>query len=207
MNRHSFRLSVFLFVLSSVPARAQDAVDNGVPMPITVQTTMDNNFSVDVTDIDFGTIAVTSAPGEAGELIMDTDGTFDEATGNTDPVARIAARSGAGQPGILDISSSLPDTLLTVRYENVGNLVCVAGCLGANPEIVVSRIGDDMANQAGEWSIDDGNPDADATPGQAMTNGSGELTVNIGASLRTEDTNDRYQSGDYEGSFDVVLEY
>ncbi len=167
---------------------------------------MDNNFAVDVTDIDFGSIVLTSATGETGELVMSTDGTFDE-SGNTYPTARVLARNTTGQPGVLAIAGGLPDTMLFIKYSNVDDLTCVAGCMGANPEIVVSRIGDNMPDQAGAWSVDDADPDATAVSGQGMTDGAGALTVNIGASLRTEDTSDPYQPGDYEGSFDVLLSY
>ena len=196
---------VVYFLLSS-PAFAQTAINNGVPVQIPVTAAMDNNFAVDVTDIDFGDVALTSAAGETGELVMDTVGAFDE-SGNIDPVARVSARAASGQPGVLDIAGGLPDTVLFVSYSNVQNLTCVAGCVGANPDIIISRIGDDMPDQAGAWSVDDADPDGDALPGRGVTSGTGTITVNIGASLRTADTSDPYQPGDYEGSFDVILAY
>ncbi len=188
------------------PALAQTAINNGVPVTIPVSAGMDNNFSVDVTDIDFGTIVLTSAAGETGELAMDTGGIFDE-SGNTDPVARVLSRNPAGQPGILDIGGGLPDTTVYISYSNVQNLTCVSGCTGGNPDIIVARIGDNMPDQVGAWSVDDADPDGDAISGQGMTNGSGAITVNVGATLRTADTNAPYQPGDYEGSFDVILAY
>lgn len=197
---------IFIPLLLARPAVAQVAIDNGVPMPITVTAEMDNNFSVEQTDINFGVLALTTRAGQTGEITLDTDGSFDE-SGNLDPVARIASRNPAGQQGILEIGGGLPDTVLTIRYENVQNLTCVAGCAGLNPDIVVARIFDDMPTQAGAWSVDDADPDGDATPGQGVTDGSGEITINIGAALRTADTSTPYQAGDYEGSFDVILEY
>lgn len=198
---------VLLFLRFSVPpAFAQVAIAPGVPTPVAVDAVMNNSFSITVTDLDFGAVALTSRTGETGELVMDTDGTFD-VSGNTDPIARIAPRDPAGQQGTVAVAAGLPDTLLSVRYVNVQNLVCVAGCAGANPEIVVARIGDDMPDQAGAWSVDDADPDGDAVPGQGMTDAGGAITFNIGATLRTADTNDPYQSGTYEGSFDVILEY
>jgi|GEM_PF-4223699 len=198
-------VAVFSF-LSCEPAAAQVPISNGVPTTVAASTTMDNNFSVDVTDIDFGTVVLTSAAGEAGELAMDTAGVFDE-SGNTDPVARVLARLATGQQGILDVSGGLPDQALFISYSNVQNLTCVAGCVGANPDITVSAIGDDMATQAGSWSVDDADPDGDAVAGEGVTSATGTLTINVGASLRTANTNDPYQSGDYEGSFDIILAY
>lgn len=192
--------------LVSGGALAQTAITNGVPVALPVVAGMDNNFAVDVTDIDFGTIVLTSASGETGELTMATDGSFDESA-NIDPVARVMAHNAAGQPGVLAIGGGLPDTVLFIRYGNVQNLTCSAGCTGSNPDIIVSRIEDNMPVQAGAWSADDADPDASAVAGQGFTDSSGALTVNIGASLRTEDTSDPYQPGDYDGSFDVILSY
>lgn len=198
--------AILLFCFSAAPAFAQVAISPGVPVQVPVAAVMNNSFAITVTDIDFGTVALSSRSSETGELVMDTDGTFDT-SGNTDPVARIAPRDAAGQQGIVAVGGGLPDTALFVRYSNVQNMVCVAGCVGANPEIVVARIGDDMPDQAGAWSVDDADPDGDAVPGQGMTDGGGAITFNIGATLRTADTNDPYQSGTYEGSFDIILEY
>lgn len=195
-----------VFFLTAFPAAAQVGITNGVPTPVTAAATMDNNFAIDITDIDFGTIVITSAAGERGELAMDTAGSFDE-SGNTDTVARVLARNAAGQQGVLDITGGLPDTVVYISYGNVENLTCVSGCAVANPDIIVSQIVDDMSAQAGSWSVDNADPDNDAITGQGLTDNTGALTVNIGATLRTDNTADRYQPGDYEGSFDVILAY
>lgn len=195
-----------VLLLFAAPAAAQTAISNGVPVTIPAAAVMDNNFAVNVTDIDFGTIVATSASGETGELAMDTAGVFDE-SGNTDTVARVLSRNPAGQPGVLDIGGGLPDTMVFVSYGNVQNLTCVAGCAGANPDLIVARINDNMTTQAGSWDADDADPDGDAIAGQGMTDATGAITVNIGAALRTADTSDPYQPGDYEGSFDVILAY
>lgn len=195
-------------ILCALPfvAWAQTAINNGVPTPVTVSAAMDNNFTVESTDVDFGTIMITSAAGETGELAMGTDGTLDD-SGNTDPIARLLSDAAAGQPGVLDITGGLPDTTVFIRYSNVVDLTCVSGCAGANPDIIVARIVDDMPSQSGAWSVDDADPDGDAIAGEGITDNTGAISLNIGVTLRTENTNDRYQSGDYEGSFDVTLEY
>lgn len=199
--------AIIAFSFFTAPcAQAQVSISNGVPVSIPVAAIMDNNFAVNVTDIDFGNIVLTSAAGETGELAMATDGTFDE-SGNADPVARVLARNAAGQQGILAIGGGLPDTTVYVSYSNVQNLTCVAGCSGPNPDIVVAHIGDDMPDQAGAWSVDDASPDADAIAGQGVTDGMGAITVNIGATLRSANTASPYQPGAYEGSFDVMLAY
>lgn len=195
-----------LLGLIATQVSAQTNINNGVPVTIPVDAEMDNNFAVDVTDIDFGTIGATNAAGETGELIMAPDGSLDESSGNTDPVARIVSSSGPGTPGTLDIEGALANQVLTIRYSNVQNLTCGA-CGGAPPELVVSQITDDAADQAGLWSVDDADPDGDAIPGQVTTSGTGTALVNIGATLRTDSTNTPYPSGDYAGSFDVTLEY
>jgi hypothetical protein len=73
--------------------------------------------------------------------------------------------------------------------------------------LIVSRITDNAADQTGVWSIDDADPDGDATPGQVTTDGSGAALVNIGVTLRTDGSGTPYPSGDYAGTFDVTLEY
>ncbi len=168
---------------------------------------MDNNFAVEITDVDFGTIGVSNASGQTGELIMAPNGSIDETSGNTAPVARIVSDGGSTTPGILDIEGALTDQLLTIRYSNVQNLTCTSGCGGAPPELIISEIVDDAANQAGHWSVDDGNPDGDAVPGQVQTSGTGTAIIQIGVSLRTDGSGTPYPSGQYEGSFDVTLEY
>lgn len=188
------------------PAMAQIAIDNGVPVTIPVEADMDNNFAVDVTDIDFGIIGATNAVGETGELIMAPNGNLDEASGNTDPVARIVSSSGPGTPGILDIEGALTNTLVYIRYSNVQNLTCSA-CGGSPPELIISQITDNAADQAGLWSVDDADPDGDAIPGQITTSGTGTALINIGATLRTDGSGTPYPSGTYAGSVDVTLEY
>lgn len=199
-------LAAAAFCAPPYAARAQTAISNGVPTPVTVSAAMNNNFAVEATDVDFGTLMITSAAGETGELAMATDGTIDD-SGNTDPVARLLSDAAAGQPGILGLTGGLPDTTVFIRYSNVVDLTCVSGCVGVNPDIVVARIVDDMPGQPGAWSVDDADPDGDAVAGEGVTDGAGAITINIGVTLRTENTNDRYQSGDYEGTFDVTLEY
>lgn len=192
--------------LSAGPVRAQVAINNGVPTTITVDAEMDNNFAVDVTDVDFGTIGVTNANGQIGELIMAPNGSLDETTGNTDPLARIVSSSGPGTAGILDIEGGLANQVLNIRYSNVQNLNCGA-CGGAPPVLIVSRITDNAADQTGVWSVDDADPDGDAIPGQVTTDGSGAALVNIGVTLRTDGSGNPYPSGNYAGTFDVTLEY
>lgn len=198
-------LATLLICTVATPAGAT-SIDNGVPTTITVDASMDNNFSVDVTDVDFGTIGITNANGQTAELIMDANGTIDETTGNTGPQARIVS-NGGNAPGVLDIEGALSDQLLNIRYSNVQNLTCVSGCSGSPPALVISRIIDDATDQNGLWSVDDASPDASATSGQIMTSGTGTATVQIGVSIRTDGSGTPYPSGEYEGSFSVTLEY
>lgn len=206
--KQSHLILTFMGLLSlvSTQAAAQTNISNGVPVTIPVDAEMDNNFAVDVTDIDFGTIGATNAVGEIGELIMAPDGSLDETSGNTDPVARIVSSGGPSTPGILDIEGALTDTLVYIRYSNVQNLTCGA-CGGTPPELIISRITDDAADQAGLWSVDDADPDGDAVAGQVTTSGTGTALVNIGATLRTDGSGTPYPSGTYAGSVDVTLEY
>lgn len=196
---------VFATMLVS-PASAQTvAITNSVPTVIVADATMNNSLALTVDDVNFGIIAVSSALGQTGELELELNGAYD-LSGNIGPVARIIPRAATGQQGVIDVAGALPSTMLNIRYSNVADLDCGL-CSVGNPDIVVSRIFDDMPTQAGLWSIDDADPDNDATTGRGMTDGSGELTINIGAAIRTESTNVRYESGFYEGTFDVILEY
>lgn len=188
-------------------ALAQINISNGVPVTITVDAEMDNNFTVNVTDVDFGGIAATNASGETAEITIAPNGAIDETTGNTGTIARLVSDGAGSTQGILDIEGGLANQLVSIRYSNVQDLVCIAGCSGTPPDLIIARITDNATNQAGQWSVDDADPDGDSVPGQVMTNGSGEALVNIGVTLRTDNSGDPYQSGTYAGSVDVTLEY
>lgn len=200
-------LLIIAVMLIPCASMAQVAVSNGVPVMIAVDAEMDNDFAVNVTDVDFGTIAVTARSGQTGELIMSANGALDDVTGNSDPVARIISNGAGNTPGELEISGGLANQQVTIRYSNVVDMTCVSGCSGSPPDLIVSRIVDNAADQAALWSVDDADPDGDATPGLVTTNGAGEAIVNIGVSIRTENTDTPYQSGNYVGSFNVTLEY
>lgn len=198
-------LSALCLIAAPFPLYAQVDIENGVPVTIPVDAEMDNNFSVDVTDIDFGVIAATNAIGETAELTITPGGSLDETTGNTGARARLVS-NGGGRPGTLDIESALADQTITIRYGNITNLTC-GTCAGTPPVLVVSRIADDAALQNGGWSADSGSSDGDAVPGRIQTGNDGAARINIGVTLRTDGSGTAYPSGTYVGSLEVTLEY
>lgn len=202
-----FLSTIFLATPPTGAWAAPENIDNGVPTTIPVEARMDNNFAVDVTDVDIGTIAAINASGETATLTIAPNGTLDETTGNAGSRARLVSNGNDANPGTLDIAGGLTDQLVTIRYGNMQNLTCVSGCTGTPPALIIAAITDDSADQAASWSVDDATPDASATPGQFTTSGTGSATVNIGISIRTDGSGTPYPSGTYEGSFDVTLEY
>lgn len=200
-------LSIALLILMLAGAAQAVDIENGVPTTIPVDASMDNNFAVIVTDIDVGTLAAMNAIGETAELTITPGGAIDDSNGSGGAKARLISSGSDSHPGTLDIEGALTSQQVTISYSNVRDLTCVSGCTGTPPKLIIAEITDDSGDQAALWSADDPSPDASATPGRFTTSGTGTATVNMGVTLRTDGSGIPYPSGNYEGSFDVILEY
>ena len=190
-------------VLPHAFAQAQVSIENGVPVTIPVDAEMDNNFSVLVTDIHFGTLGITNGNGTATVTIT-TNGNI--STQNNGDRARIVSKGDFSTHGILEISSALTNQAVHIRYSNIHDLTCDS-CTGTPPKLIITQITDNAAAQTGLWSSSNANPDASATNGIVTTNNNGEAVVNIGMTLKTDGGSQPYPSGTYVGTFDVTLEY
>lgn len=204
--RHALpRVLAFIGMLTLMPtlAAAQTEIENGVPVTIAVDAEMDNNFSVLVTDINFGTLGATNGSGTA-KLTVTVDGDINTQTSG--PMARIVAKGNGVTPGILEISSALSHQALHIRYSNVQNLTCLS-CPGSPPPLEILEIFDNASAQAGRWSATDPAPDANATNGIVTTNNNGEASLRIGVTIGTNNAMQPYPTGVYSGTFDITLEY
>ncbi len=210
---------VLTFAMQSQSAQAACAVAtvNGAfnaqdPENIQVCALIDNTFSTEVTDVDFGTIGATAFLGETGCLIMDpvVAGTINEdnlVPCGSPAVARIVSDDEAGTPGLIEIlaGGAFNNQEMRMQFQVADpEMTCASG-----PSLFLSELLSDQTTPA-EWE-NTGNVATDNTNaviGAGDTDGTGALEIYIGATIMTDITNAaRYESGACEGQFQVTLFY
>lgn len=221
-------------------------IDAQDPFTMNLCMAVQNTFTTSVDDVDYGNVGVTGWLGEAGCLIMNTDGTFDESntaclgsTGAAPTVARIVAEDSAGAavpgtPGLVSITGAFPDQEVRLWFElqtTTNEIAPQGGIAATSPSMwiagLLAEVGaTGVQTQAGVWEIDAAETaeaaDLAAADTLALdptnyfagdTDAAGAIDIAIGATVQTDSTfdylgaGDRYETGTYEGTFNVVLFY
>jgi hypothetical protein len=93
-------------------------------------------------------------------------------------------------------------------YVNYGNFTSPTD---GSSTLNITGILDNLAGTAGACTSADpfveADPLTECTEGDDVTDGSGELTFNVGLSLSTTSTATPYASGDYDGEIEVTISY
>jgi hypothetical protein len=171
-----------------------------VGVVIAVTAAVDNTIDVTTTPIAFGTIGVTSDATDTASLIMNaTTGavTDDIGPGLGIGEAHIVSATNTGTPGTVTVANALPNSLIFAYY---GTLVDLTD--GAGPLLVLESISDDL-NVPGSYTA----ATSTQVAGNEVTTAGGALTWNIGATIATQATAARYDTGAYAGSFTMILSY
>lgn len=154
------------------------AEDAGTNITATVQNAI---TWVETQPLTFGTFVAISDATDTSNIVMATAGTT---TVNNPGNARIVEIT-TGQQGIFTASAAAPNTAVTVTTPASVTLTCGA-CVGSPPDFVVNTFTDDAA---------------------ATTDGSGGMTVNVGATLNTVASATAYEDGAYSGAYTVSINY
>lgn len=201
--------SALAIAIYSGAAHAQVDFEAGIPQTLDITAEVDNTITATITDPDMGIWGVirSNLAGENAELVLNFDGTQ---SGSSDGVAD-AVEGGGSVAGIVDIAGAFPNTAVTVNLSNPTDLIC-ALCAGSSPNLDLYRIEADLENVttgvdgASNSVIDQVTP-ADNYVGTATTDGAGALEFNIGARARSTVGSTPYETGLYEGTYDLILEY
>lgn len=135
--------------------------------------------------LSFGTFAVLNDATDTSTIVIQPDGTN---TVNNPGASRIVALT-PGVQGIFDVTAAAPSTALTLTIPT-GTIVLNCGaCTGSNPDFDVATF--------------------TSTPavGALTTDGSGNATINVGATLTTQNDPNPYENGTYQGAYSVTVSY
>lgn len=169
--------------------------------PVEVSVTVQNTLNLLVTDMNFGTIVIAGAeaavPPEDSEIasvVIATDNALTASATGAPAYAAIYSDTNASA-GIIEISDGAPSATINVTISNV-----------ADP-----TFGTDTLYLSDFMSSTDGGATETArtvdTSFPITFEADGTATLAIGATLSTGDRAGMYDSGLYEGSFDVTFNY
>lgn len=228
------------FAVSSQEAQAQCAVttavtfDAEVPETMNICATIDNTFTTQVTDIDFGVIGATNSDGSGGAtdtpgcllMLPTAAGVIDESNASCGGVAvtdgrraRIVSSTGTGTLGLIDIlpNGAFVDQEVRLQFDVLNRTMTCAGD-GVAPDsahLLIHSLTSDQGTTAASWvwdtdlttSNENAVIGADDTADSTDPLTAGSLAINIGAEIWTDGTGDVYESGTCQGSFNVTLFY
>jgi hypothetical protein len=196
-------VSAFALLLASSANAA--TVQNGGNIQINVTATVTNSFDVTTTDLAWDSIDVRGSTGTqaSADLNPTTDAITDDDQGAGN--SKIAANVGNAAAAALVTATLLPNTtLITVSYNTVSDLDETADSGSQFDVALLDNLDAPVLGTAGTaGSYPYGGP---AVAGNATTTANGELTFNIGGSIRTQ-SGDNYDPGAYDGTFNVTLSY
>lgn len=195
-------LGIVLFGVSAVAGHAL-AQNMGDTETINITATVDNTYSIAITDVAFDTIAASDwTTGTTATASVAPDGTESETAGDgwagTNPSFIVFDPAGTTAAGTVAITAAFANTDIYVSYDNCQDLAHATA-----PEVfVISRVWDDLASPS---DYDCTNP---PTVGVETTDGAGALSFNVGVEISVEGLNDAaYTNGAYTGSVDMYLHY
>lgn len=161
---------------------------------VAVNAAVDNTVNVVITAVDLTTIGATSDAVDTATLTMAPGGAITEDIAGD---AHIVSDDGTGTPGNIAITGAFATTDLFVDYFNPVDLNCGA-CANGPPDFTLSEVTDDLATPSVLST---------ATTGKGTTDNAGALAWNIGVSIQTQASANRYETGAYAGSFDMIVAY
>lgn len=185
---HGVAMSAIAVILCSVPnpAQAQTQVET-----VSVTAVVSNAFTLaQTTAMNFGTVALynTNTASDIPTIVMDTAGAVTLTDGPTTATVLDVSATGRSA-GVFAVSAAVASTNLTISISDINVLTCIAGCSGTPPTIAIGTF------------VDNG------TSSVVTTDGSGAVTVLVGATLSGAVSATSYESGTYQGSYDLTLTY
>ena len=178
-------------------------VQSGSPTTVPIQATILNTFTVTTTTLDLGQLGVTPKVGDLAATTLAPAGVLasnDTGAGNA-ANARIA----------IDSTTPASPTVVTVlgfgsTQVKVDYTLCVDLTNGGST-FTLSALDDDLgAPPVGVGGVA-GHGCTGPTQGNAVTDATGHLTFDVGATVKTTATAVAYPDGVYNGSFDITLSY
>lgn len=176
------------FTLTTTSAQAQETATADA------NVTVSNAFTLaQVADLEFGTIVATRRGGGGGgvaTIVVDPDAATTTAVTNAggatdDFIIEIAG----GDRAEFDISGALATTTMNITLPAGPVLLSCGACSGAEPDFSV-----------GAFTEDGGD-------GTVATDGAGDATFFVGATLSTIAGANAYEDGLYTNTFDVTVGY
>lgn len=193
---------VLVFGLSSFSGYAL-AQAIGDTETINITATVDNSYSIAITDIDFDVIAAAQwSTGTRATATVAPDGSTTETAGDgwagPNPAFIVFDPGGTTVTGEVAITAAFINTDIYVSYDNCQDLAHAT----ATEVFEITRVWDNLASAS---DYDCTNP---PTVGVGQTDGLGALTFNVGAEITTDTAADApYTAGAYSGSVDMYLHY
>lgn len=195
-------LGIVLFGVSAVAGHAL-AQNMGDTETININATVDNTYSITITDVEFDAIAASDwTTGTTATASVAPDGSTTETAGDgwagANPAFIVFDPTGTTVNGNIAITGAFNNTSIYVSYDNCQNLSHAT----ETEVFVITRVWDDLATPS---DYDCTNP---PTIGVGTTDGAGALSFNVGVEISTEGLNDAaYGNGAYAGSVDMYLHY
>ena len=199
---------VLLVALNPLPARAQTNFEAGTPETLDITADIQNTITAAVTPPNLAPWGVirSPTPGENARLVLTPAGTQN---GVQDGAAN-AVEGGVGTPGAFQVTGAFPNTPVNVTFSNPVDLVC-ALCTVTNPVLelieITAELTPPFVGVAGVDAVLDDLVPANNVVGNALTDGTGDMTFYIGVVLQTTVGVDPYETGTYAGTFEALLEY
>lgn len=185
-------------------------LDSGVAVNVPVTAHVLQTVDVTVTqDIDFKDIGIhqDKVGADTATSTMTPAGVVSEDAGVAEGDARFVTDSGdVPEPAIITLTGAFPTTNIHVDYVLNTSLTCAA-CGAGTPVLTLTNVADNLSAAPGPavgTGVQGGNF---ATNGIGTTTAGGALTWNIGATLTTVASANDYETGNYNGSFDMYLSY
>jgi hypothetical protein len=183
--------------------------DPGAPVTFDIWAEVANTITADITGPDMGAWGVirSNVGGDNATLTLTPASTQ---TANVDGAARTIAGGSAPVAGTVDVTGAFPSTPVNVTLQTAVDLTCAA-CTVGNPPlqliIVTAELTPPAVGTAGSDAVLDVLVPANNAVGQATTTVGGALNFRIGATAQTTVGAAAYESGSYEGAFDMIMEY
>ena len=189
-------------------AFAQIDFEAGIPQTLDITADVDNTITATIIDPYMGQWGVIRS-NNAGENALLALSPAAVQTGTADGVAD-AIEGGGAIAGEVDIAGAFPNTAINVTFSNLVDLTC-ALCAGSNPSLdfigMTAELTPPAAGVAGADAVEDVLVPANDVVGNAVTTGAGVLTFNVGATMQSTVGSTPYETGLYEGTYDLMLEY
>lgn len=204
-------LGVVIFGVSAVAGHAIAQSNMGDQEVIGVDATVDNSYTIAITDIDFDVIGASDwTTGTAATASVTPAGTTTETAGDgwagTNPSFIVFEDPTAVTEGVVAITAAFANTNIYVSYDNCVNLT------DGTQNFVVTRVWDNLNTPVLGTGVTMGDYDCVADTHTAIgvgeTTAGGALTFNVGVEIAVPQAADTaYANAAYAGSVDMILHY